>query len=309
MAPPFSARSPVSSGTAVLSVPSFSAGTHSIAATYSGDATYAGSTSSDVAVTVAKATPSISVSSSQNPAPTGQAVTFTIALTPATTTGSVQLLDGSTVLANLGVGTTTASVTLSVGLHSVTAVYSGDANFNGATSAAVSQLVTTTTATTVSADLPNSTYGQTVRLTAAVTPAPTGGTVQFLDGSTALGTVAVQSGAASLSVSTLSVGTHSITAVYSGDGAAYLGSTSAAFTETVSKAATVGTLAASPNPATAGQSVTLTAAVSPSTATGTVQFLDGATLLGTVPVSNGAATLCHVRARRRQPFAHRCLLG
>jgi hypothetical protein len=128
-------------------------------------------------------------------------------------------------------------------------------------------------------------------LTAAVAPPPTGGTVQFLDGSTPLGTVAVQSGAASLFVSTLSVGAHSITAVYSGDGAAYLGSMSAAFTETVGKTATAPTLAASPNPAIAGQSVTLSGAVSPSTATGTLQFLDGATVLGTVPVSNGTASL------------------
>ena len=260
-------------------------------------------------VTVTKATPSISVSSSQNPAPNGQAVTFTVALTPATTTGSVQLLDGSTVVANLGVGATTASVTLAVGVHSVTAVYSGDANFNGATSAAVSQVATTTTTTTVSADLPNSTYGQTVRLTAAVAPAPTGGTVQFLDGSTALGTVAVQSGAASLSVSTLSVGAHSITAVYSGDGAAYLGSTSAAFTETVGKAATTS------HPGGIAQSRDR----------GPVRHVERRSL--TVhrhrhrPVpgwrdrprhSHGEqrrSFALHFRARRGQPFAHRDLLG
>jgi hypothetical protein len=132
-------------------------------ATYSGDTTYAGSTSPVAAVTVARATPSISLSSSQNPAPNGQAVTFTIALTPASTTGSVQLLDGTAVLANLGVAVTTASVSFAVGLHSVTAVYAGDSNFNGATSAAVSQVATTTTTTTVSADLSTSTYGQTVR--------------------------------------------------------------------------------------------------------------------------------------------------
>jgi hypothetical protein len=212
-------------------------------------------------------------------------------LTPAATTGTVQLMEGSSVLANLGVGTTTTSVSFTVGLHSITAVYSGDANFSGATSAAVSQLATTTTATTVSTDLPNSTYGQAVRLTAAVAPAPTGGTVQFLDGSTPLGTVAVQGGAASLSMSTLSVGTHPITAVYGGDGAGYLGSTSAIYTEIVSKSTTSATLAASPNPATVGQSVTLAAAVSPANAIGTVQFLDGATSLGSVSVSNGAATL------------------
>jgi hypothetical protein len=282
---------PVNSGAAVLSVPSFSAGAHSITATYSGDATYGGSTSAAVAVTVSKATPSIAISSSLNPAPYMQAITFTVALTPATATGGVQLLDGATAIATLAAGTTTASVTLNVGTHSVTAVYGGDSNFNGATSAPVSQLVTTTTITSGSATPANSTYGQPVQVTATVTPTPTGGALQFLDGGTVLGSAAVQSGVASLAVAGFGVGTHSITAIYSGDGAIYLGSTSAVFYATVNKAATTAMLAVSPNPAVVGQAVTLTAAVSPATATGTVQFLDGATSLGTLTVSNGAAML------------------
>src|SRR6185369_997850 len=96
---------------AVLSVPSFSAGTHNITAAYSGDTTYAGGTSSGVAVTVVKATPTISVSSSQNPAPNGQSINFTVALAPANAAGSVQLLDGATVIATLSAGATTASAT------------------------------------------------------------------------------------------------------------------------------------------------------------------------------------------------------
>jgi hypothetical protein len=48
--------------------------------------------------------------------------------------------------------------------------------------------------------------------------APTG-TVTFLDGSTTLGTSAVNAGgAATLSVSTLTVGRHTLTANYAGDG-------------------------------------------------------------------------------------------
>jgi hypothetical protein len=282
---------PVSNGAAVLSVPSFSAGAHSVTATYSGDATYGGSTSAPVAVSVAKATPSIAISSSLNPAPYMQAIIFTIALTPANATGGVQLLDGATVIATLAAGTTTASVTLNVGTHSVTAVYGGDANFNGATSAPVSQLVTTTTLTSVSATPANSTYGQPVQLTAAVTPTPTGGTVQFLDGAAVLGTVPVSNGAAAMSVGAFSASTHAITAVYSGDGAAYLGSTSAAFTLTVNQAATTVTLWANPNPAIAGTAVYLTAAVSPPTATGTIQFLDGSTVLGSVAMLGGSASL------------------
>jgi hypothetical protein len=44
------------------------------------------------------------------------------------------------------------------------------------------------------------------------------------------------------------------------------------------------------NPATFGQSVTFTATISPSTATGTVQFLDGGNLIGTSALSSGTAT-------------------
>jgi hypothetical protein len=50
------------------------------------------------------------------------------------------------------------------------------------------------------------------------------------------------------------------------------------------------TLVATPNPATPGQLVTLTATVSPSVATGQVSFLDGTTVLGVGALANGTAT-------------------
>jgi hypothetical protein len=45
-----------------------------------------------------------------------------------------------------------------------------------------------------------------------------------------------------------------------------------------------------PSPVFHGDTVTLTATVAPNEATGTVKFLDGATVLGTKPLSNGQAT-------------------
>ena len=59
--------------------------------------------------------------------------------------------------------------------------------------------------------------GQTVQFTAAVSPATATGSVQFRDGSSALATVALSNGSAVLSISSLAVGVHSISAVYSGD--------------------------------------------------------------------------------------------
>src|SRR5207244_1706039 len=71
----------------------------------------------------------------------------------------------------------------------------------------------------------------------------------------------------------------------------YAVSTSPALTQTVNPAASSTGLASSPNPSTFGQSVALTATVSPSAATGTVTFKDGSTSLGTGTLSNGTATL------------------
>jgi type VI secretion system secreted protein VgrG len=77
--------------------------------------------------------------------------------------------------------------------------------------------------------------GQPVTFTATVTGA-TSGSVSFYDGTTLLATGAVDtSGQASLTISSLSAGTHNITAVYSGS-AGHLPSTSSTVTETITAA-------------------------------------------------------------------------
>jgi Bacterial Ig-like domain (group 3)/Abnormal spindle-like microcephaly-assoc'd, ASPM-SPD-2-Hydin len=78
------------------------------------------------------------------------------------------------------------------------------------------------TTTALSSSANPSTFGQSVKFTAAVTQqfgkgTPTG-TVTFLDGTTNLGSPTLSSsGVATLTTSTLAVGTHSITATYNGD--------------------------------------------------------------------------------------------
>ncbi|MGH9281101.1 MAG: Ig-like domain repeat protein [Acidimicrobiales bacterium] len=59
---------------------------------------------------------------------------------------------------------------------------------------------------------------------------------------------------------------------------------------TVPKSASSTGLASSLNPSNAGQAVTFTATVTPSAATGSVRFDDGASALGTAPLSGGVAT-------------------
>ena len=95
---------------------------------------------------------------------------------------------------------------------------------------------------------------------------------------------------ATLSLSNLSVGAHSIMAQYNGS-STYTGSVSAVVTQTVNKASSTTTLTSSRNPSNTAQSVTFTASVSPSAASGSVQFFDGPTALGTAPLSAGKASL------------------
>lgn len=99
------------------------------------------------------------------------------------------------------------------------------------------------------------------------------------------------SSSATLAPSTLAVGTHSITARYSGD-ANYTADTSAAVPVTVNQAASATAVTSSANPGFAGQSLTLTAQVtSPGPAPiGNVTFASGSTTLGTVALSGGSAT-------------------
>jgi hypothetical protein len=112
-----------------------------------------------------------------------------------------------------------------------------------------------------------------------------------MDGVSTLCTSALDaSGVATFSTSTLALGTHSITAQYSGD-TTHTSSTSSVLAQTVNKASTTITLTSDANPSKAGRPVTFTTAVSPSTATGTVEFFDGSTSLVTVVLSSSQASL------------------
>jgi uncharacterized repeat protein (TIGR01451 family) len=243
------------------------------------------------------------VASNNNPSTYGQAVTFTATVTSGagTPTGTVTFKDGA---ATLGTGTldgsgqaTFTSSSLSVSTHSITAVYSGSANYNSSTSEALIQTVNqATTTTTLASDNNPSTYGQPVTFTATVTSSggtPTG-TVTFKDGTTTLGTSSLDgSGQATLTTSSLSAGTHSITAVYNGD-SNFSGSTSSTTTQIVNQASTSTSLTSSQNPSTYGQPVTFTATVTSNagTPTGTVTFKDGTTTLGSSSLDgSGQATL------------------
>ncbi len=156
------------------------------------------------------------------------------------------------------------------GSPTITAVFSGNVDLNGSTSPGLSQSVASGTSTTaVTSDHLTRSFGEDVTFTAslgAVSPAsttPAGGTVSFNLAGTPIagcGSRAVSGGTATCATAVIPAGVHSITAVYGGD-SSYSGSTSAAITQTVSRASTSTSLASDDNPSVFSTSVTFTAVV------------------------------------------------
>ena len=188
---------------------------------------------------------STALASNNNPSTLGQSVTFTATVTGASPSGTVQFMDGagnlgSPVAVSGGVAQFSTS-SLTAGTHPITAVYSGDANNATSTSPVVSQSVNAVTAgattTAVVSSLNPSQLGQSVTFSATVTGANPTGSVQFLDGGASLGSATLSGAVATLSTSSLSAGTHPITAVYAGD-ANNATSTSPAVVQTVNATVT-----------------------------------------------------------------------
>lgn len=243
-------------GTAALTVSTLPVGTDHVTASYGGDPNYDGSASAAVTQTITPvATTAASTTSLVSSAPSavsGAPVTFTASVGPSngsgpTPTGPVSFSQNGNALGTVNLGSNgTAALTVStlpVGDDLITASYGGDSNYRGSASSALSQTITpqvTTVAsrTSLVSSAPSATSGAPVTFTATVAPASGSGpaatgTVSFSQDGNALGTANLAAnGKAALTVSTLPVGTDHITARYGGD-SNYVGSTSAALTQTI----------------------------------------------------------------------------
>jgi autotransporter-associated beta strand protein len=300
---------PLTHGSATLNVTSLPVAANMITAQYAGDTNFAGSTSSPaVTVTVGQSDSTTVIIPSTTTPVFGQSVTIAatvqaVAPGAGTPTGSVQFFNGTTSLGTATLASGTGSIatsSLALGANSITVHYSGDTSFKGQTSTAttitVGQASTNATITT-SPSAP--VFGQSVTITAKVnvvgpgTGTPTG-TVQFLSGSTSLGTATLASATGSITTSILPTGANAITIIYSGD-TDFKTSTSTG-TATIGTSATSVRLVASSSNPSASQSVTLTASVTPvspgaGSPTGSVEFLNNGTSIGTGTLSGGVATL------------------
>ena len=147
---------------------------------------------------------------------------------------------------------------------------------------------------TISASPEPSGIDMPITLTATVVAAqsaPTAptGTVRFFDGATLLGTATLSGSTATLVTGGLAAGSRTIEARYDGDGSFLIGSRTAAHVVATTGGTPSIIVTSSRQPASTGQSVTFTASITVAT-TGTIQFYDGATLLGSASIASGLAT-------------------
>jgi len=294
----------VSHGNTLIAVSSFAAGLNSIIAQYQGSLEYAPSASSPLNQVVSIATTTTALASSRNPAPAGQTVTYTAAVTSqygGATTGTVTFQDAGAAVATVPLTGNQAaySPVATRGTHAITAMYSGDANNIGSTSPTLVERVTglvskTVLATSGSPSLVNQPVIFTATVTSTQGTIPNGELVTFYDGTTAIGTGVTASGVATFTTPSLTVKTHTIKATYAGDDTFESGTGSVE--QVVDKYPATTVLSSSLNPSNYGQAVTLTATVTstgPYQPTGEVTFKNGsATLAGGVLLkADGVATL------------------
>jgi len=248
-----------------------------------------------VGVTVPKPASTTAVTSSLNPSTFGQSVTFTATVSSlqasGTPSGTVTFTaNGGTTSVPLdaaGVATFTTAA-LPAGASTMTAAYGGDAVFASSTGSVSQTVNRAATTTVVVSDVNPSVFGQSVTFTATVSPSTAGGTIDFSIDGASVGVVTLVTGQAKFTTSALTVGAHAVIATYSGDPAAFLGSTSSTLTQSVGPllrpTTTVVTSNQTPT-ANLGQNITFTATVSPVAGvgipTGTVQFnIDGVNVGG-----------------------------
>ena len=222
------------SGNASISTTALTAGgdylgNHFVTASFSGDGNY-GSVETTIVQKVHANATTTALGTVANPSSFGQTVTLTATVAAViggsgTPTGVVTFLDGTQVIGQVmldgtGTGVFTTSA-LSPGTHSLKAEYQSDTQF-AYSSGTASQDVQEGTTTAIQSSLNPSNVGQSVTFTATVTSNDAGagtptGSVTFKDGTTTIGSGSLNgSGQASMNISGLAAGNHTIYAYFTG---------------------------------------------------------------------------------------------
>jgi subtilase family serine protease len=246
-------------GTGVSSsaISALAVGSHTVSASYAGDANFKASNSAGVSLSIAKGPTTVQVQPAATTTGVGTTIQVTILVNTTSNglapTGTVTLFSGSTQIGSSAVGVTcdgtngficTSTTILTqpsqLGPMTLTAQYAGDSKYTGATSPAVTVNVLRTTTTTVTTSSPSVQQGQNVTFTAQIVANQTGGpaiggSVTFYvdgGGSPVGAPVTVTNGQAQAVNPFLPSGTNGLSAVYNGD-TNYEGSNSASIPFTV----------------------------------------------------------------------------
>jgi hypothetical protein len=219
-----------SSDQASLTVSNLVGGTQSITAQYGGNSNFTGSTSGTYDQVVNPLSTTTTVSGTPSPALIGQPVTYTASVSPIPDGGTVAFTDnGGPICGSVSVNTSTGQAACPVtytaaqaGIHTVTAAFSGDADYAYSLSNALDEDVQIPTTTAVASSANPSVPQEPVVFSATVSPVPDGGTVGFTDNGTPVSgcgaeSVSATSGIATCPLTFTADGTYNVVAAYSGD--------------------------------------------------------------------------------------------
>jgi len=216
-------------GNAALPTIEVDAGKHSYTATYVQDPNYKTSTSKASALAVSgQGSTTLTIAPSSNSITYGQSLTITATIVDGATaigaTGVVHLISGGRDIADATVSSNGTALLVATTSFDGTAIvtYSGDANFKGSQSAAVSSVLTINPATTNLVITPPSnpkTSSPSFLLVQVNTPgaflADTSGVVTVTDGTLTLGAAQVFGGFATVTLpSGITAGAHTLTATF-----------------------------------------------------------------------------------------------
>ena len=302
-------------GAATLVTSALAVGSHTVVANYGGSSTFNTSVSNSVTVTVKASPPpkgntTTSLSATPTSVSVGANIKFTATVTASgvcTLGGSVSFQDGAAIIgtATLSGGTAVLNTTaLSIGTHNVIATYAGNDSCNSSASTAATAVTVNKgdTATTLAANPTSAEAGVNIKFTATVTTSGTctlNGVVTFNDGGSIIGAaLLVSDGTAVLNTTTLSVGTHSVTATYLGNdscnSSASTAATAIALTISPAKGQSQTGIAALGASARWKDVITFTAEVQCDNnvvPTGNVSFIEDGNVIATEALTDGSAEL------------------
>jgi Bacterial Ig-like domain (group 3)/FG-GAP-like repeat len=283
-------------------------GTHQVNANYPGDTNYTGSTSNTVPLVAKPIATTLTLAGAPGSSKWTDQVTFTATLSPYsaqnhTTDGeTIKFYDGNTFVnsTNLTLGKATLNIsTLAVGIHNLKAVFAGDTNFATSTSSILKYTVgraASTTVLTAASTVPK--VGVADLLTATVTgfSAPRGNVTFTADGNTLCTAALGANGKATCSWIPWSTSVSHLVATYEGDNnyAASTGKLNLTASYTFnSKVVLTFSSTHLTFPGATNLKVCITRSTS-ATPTGTVQILDGNTVLQTLSLGGDGCAYWYI---------------